>query len=545
MKKFVRLFVILFIVISLSSCGQKELPDTQQVPDSSSDLTEPEIQTDSAQVSSSQTPQAPTQEPSKKAFVFDMSVTDPMNGAPTYEQGVYKVLAVFEEAQDGYIGEVEITQKVLQSYDKTILNYQPDGYLINSFKSVYLDQPTREMPLEAKAALDELAANSKGQLFYGMLPTATREEVHFDGSTYYYEIPFDYTKINSGTFDISYLLSVEGNNAKLYLYFSDFVVIEVEGEMKNFSASKPLMAKTDTSFLYINEKGFSSEIEKLEDDWQVLFLGKNDGDSFNGYMYLSRIEQRFGSIPLMSSPTGDSNKYEAQIEFSFQPFDNIAYKNAGGQMSSLQTASLSHMSMANCQGNSVMLTAAGDTVYVELPGSSFQGIIEGKFIDSEGEIDRIFDESLDLFLAEFTYSISPKPEAYEGFDAAILEISEMIGNTEDVLWDGSDFMSELEGQCLWLPKGFIPMTSPIRCIEQNLLMAMNFRYLEESLWMDTLGPIYIQRFNGMRDFSAIEEFYIDDYTMEIVFRYGGKTIGIDLIEDKEGTDVDVRVYGQY
>lgn len=106
-------------------------------------------------------------------------------------------------------------------------------------------------------------------------------------------------------------------------------------------------------------------------------------------------------------------------------------------------------------------------------------------------------------------------------------------------------MSELGGQCLWLPKGFIPMTSPTRCVEQNLIMAMNFRYLEESLWVDTIGPIYIQRFNGMRDFSAIEEFYIDGYTMEIVFRYGGKTIGIDLIEDKEGTDVDVRVYGQY
>lgn len=73
------------------------------------------------------------------------------------------------------------------------------------------------MPLEAKAALGELAASNKGQLFYGMLPTATREEVHFDDSTYHYGIPFDYTKINSGTFDISYLLSVEGNNAKLYL----------------------------------------------------------------------------------------------------------------------------------------------------------------------------------------------------------------------------------------------------------------------------------------------------------------------------------------
>ena len=80
-----------------------------------------------------------------------------------------------------------------------------------------------------------------------------------------------------------------------------------------------------------------------------------------------------------------------------------------------------------------MLTASGDTVYVELPGSSFQGIIEGKFIDGDGEIERIFDESLDLYLAGFTYSISPKSEAYKGLDTAILQISEAIGNTEDAL----------------------------------------------------------------------------------------------------------------
>lgn len=68
MKKFVRLFIILFIVISLSSCGQKVLDDTQQVQDTSSELTGSDIQTGPAQDSSSQTSQVPTEEPGRRVL---------------------------------------------------------------------------------------------------------------------------------------------------------------------------------------------------------------------------------------------------------------------------------------------------------------------------------------------------------------------------------------------------------------------------------------------------------------------------------------------
>ena len=105
-------------------------------------------------------------------------------------------------------------------------------------------------------------------------------------------------------------------------------------------------------------------------------------------------------------------------------------------------------------------------------------------------------------------------------------------------------MGELEGQCLWLPQGFIPMTSPLYCAEQNLIMAMMFNYLEDFLFLDTLGPTYIQRFEGMREFNVKEDFYGGSYTMELVFSYGNKTFYMELAEDDEGTFVDIMVFGQ-
>src|SRR5690554_1034724 len=111
MKKIIILVTVLLLVILLIGCSQKGTSDNH---------------VDSKEVSFSQTSQEaqkPSQEPTSKAFVFDMSVADPMNGAPVYEDGVYKVFAVFMESPEGYRGEVEITQKVLQAYDETSLNY--------------------------------------------------------------------------------------------------------------------------------------------------------------------------------------------------------------------------------------------------------------------------------------------------------------------------------------------------------------------------------------------------------------------------------------
>ena len=192
MKGFTILVIVLLLVILLIGCSQKGVTDPLTTPGHSTETTKPDTQVDSEEVSSSQTSQEaqkPGQEPATKAFVFDMSVAGPMNGAPVYEEGVYNIFAVFMESPEGYRGEVEITQKVLQAYDETSLNYQPDGYLINSFKSVFDNQSSGELPAGAKSALDQLSANDKGQLFYGMLPTATRMEMHFDANSSYFGVP--------------------------------------------------------------------------------------------------------------------------------------------------------------------------------------------------------------------------------------------------------------------------------------------------------------------------------------------------------------------
>lgn len=108
----------------------------------------------------------------------------------------------------------------------------------------------------------------------------------------------------------------------------------------------------------------------------------------------------------------------------------------------------------------------------------------------------------------------------------------------------SGFATELEGQCLWLPNGFIPLTAPFDCYEQNVLTNPTFSYTEDGLWLDKIGPLYRQHFSGMRDFSVKEGEYGGHYSMEIVFSYGVKTIYIELCDGNAGTDVTVMMFGQ-
>ena len=63
----------------------------------------------SMQVSPSQAPPSSnlpvSQKSGKTAFVFDASIIDPQNMAPTFEPGVCKVLAAFLKEADGYSGD--------------------------------------------------------------------------------------------------------------------------------------------------------------------------------------------------------------------------------------------------------------------------------------------------------------------------------------------------------------------------------------------------------------------------------------------------------
>ena len=72
------------------------------------------------------------QKPGKTALVFDVSITDPQNMAPTFEPGVCKVLAAFQKEADGYSGDVEITRKFPQGYDEASQKKQPEGYIMLS-----------------------------------------------------------------------------------------------------------------------------------------------------------------------------------------------------------------------------------------------------------------------------------------------------------------------------------------------------------------------------------------------------------------------------
>lgn len=553
MKKCIILFVLLIMFTSLSACSQNEFSSTTD--------TNKDRQTSSDQVNSDQKlndsleSASSVQELSKRVLVFDSSLTDPQDMTPTYVNGVCKVLSVFEEDAEGYIGEVEITRRYLQGNDETLSKNQFDSYMMLSYKSKLAGQSGMDkLPAEAKNTLDELASNDKGQKFYGILSTTTHLEQFYVDSTFDFNIPFNYKKSNSDTLDIPYILSVNGNNTKLYMYLHKLAVVQVDGEINNLPITSPIIAKTDAELLYINDKGFSPEYDKLQDLWHMLFLGKKEGDFFNGHLYLSRIEQKYGAIPGALSLTGNSEQYEDEIELFFQPFDEENYRNAGGQMGSMHIASLSHMATVNCHGINVLFTAASDVVYVELPGSSFQGSFEGKFTDNDGEAEQIYEESLNLCYAEMNYStVSRKKSDYDFDFEAALQGAENAGITltesqldmiRELEAEANSFVDELEGQCLWLPPGFLPMTSPVEFIEQNVMTAPVFSYIEENLWLDTIGPIYSQRFEKMRDFSVQEGDIGGHYYMEIVFSYGGKAFYIELTDTISGTDIDVMVFGQ-
>ena len=281
----------------------------------------------------------------------------------------------------------------------------------------------------------------------------------------------------------------------------------------------------------------------------MLFLGKKDGDSFAGNLYLSRIEEKVGAYPGAASLTGNCSVFETPLQLHFLPFDEAAYRKAGGQMGSMQTSSLSHMAAVNCEGNNLLFTAAGDTVFVELPGSSFGGVLEGKLTGSGGQTERVYEDSLALCRAEYAYSTAPQPEGSDNWTEAARQGTQMTGITltEDALnriAGASGFATELEGQCLWLPNGFIPLTAPFDCYEQNVLTNPTFSYTEDGLWLDKISPLYRQHFSGMRDFSVKEGEYGGHYSMEIVFSYGVKTIYIELCDGNAGTDVTVMMFGQ-
>lgn len=115
----------------------------------------------SMQVSPSQAPPSSnlpvSQKSGKTAFVFDASIIDPQNMAPTFEPGVCKVLAAFLKEADGYSGDVEITRKFPQGYDEASQKKQPDGYIVLSYKSTFSHPSPGEVRTEAKAALDTAA----------------------------------------------------------------------------------------------------------------------------------------------------------------------------------------------------------------------------------------------------------------------------------------------------------------------------------------------------------------------------------------------------
>lgn len=488
----------------------------------------------------------------EKALVFDVNTADPQNMSPTYGQGECKVFAVFEKETEGYNATAKIIRKFPQSNEETFNNQLNDGYILISYKST-LKSNSSEISLssETKTALDQLAKDYSGQRYYGVLSTAVHSEQYSVENTFDFEIPYDFTKKYGDKQDIPYLLIVDDDIGKLFLYFHELSVVAVDGEWKLLADmnTQSIPSKIDSDCLYIDDNGFGDKAENLQDQWRLLFLGKNDINTFKGNMYLTRIEEKSGQYPIAESITNNCSVFESPIEINFLPFNQDTYLKIGGQLENLLLPSLTHMAKVDCQGQIVLFTASGDTVYVELPNSSYQGIFEGKLIDNNKDINRIYEESLDLYRSEYTYATVPPAENNYDLESAAIQGAEMAGIelTKEqlaIIQGTSGFFSELEGQCLWLPNDFMPLTAPIYCYEQNVLISPVFAYTEDGLWLDTIGPIYRQRFKEMRDFSVQEDYFSGHYTMEIVFRYGSKTFYIEITDGNAGADVTISMLGQ-
>lgn len=486
------------------------------------------------QEESSQSPQAP-------ALWFSGEIPDPQNMQPTYEPGTLTFEGILTPGEgNNYETALHLTRYFPQGINFMTGEAQPDCYINISYDSVG-SMETSELPEEVKAALDEKSADDAGQRQYGLLPMRTRNTQNTAITTSYSYLSAPSLRQYCGVAEVPYLLTTQDDKATLYLYFNSLATVKLDGTLAVPPAPELHQTAAEAKLLYFNDEGRTPEQNKQKDIWNILFLGEKSGDSYNGDLRLWRWREQTGAYPttLWYLP-GQTDAYEQAVSFQFKPFNEEEYLSAGGQLNARERARLSSMAIALCGEQSVIFTICCDMVYAELPGVTI-GVLEGTLTDSK-DLQRIHDESLTLYeLAYQFHSNPPNPPPTDleyGAEGMAGASASDITENRKALW------GKPNGVPVWMPEAFISMIRPVELIEKrpSTVGNANFQYTEDGYWLDDVEPLYRELLSGMRDLQF--EVSDDGYgpVMEIVFRYGERTVVIETQETIIGTWVSASIY---
>lgn len=417
---------------------------------------------------------------------------------------------------------------------------QPKCYMNLSYDSIG-SLKVSELSAEVKAKLDEKSSGDPGARQYGIVPMRIRNTQNTAVTTTYSYLSATSLRQYCGVAEVPYLLITQDDKATLYLHFNSFATIKLDGTPTVPPVPELHQAAAETKTLYFNDEGRTSEQNNQKDIWNILFLGEKSGDSYSGTLRLWRWREETGAYPTtLCYLPGETDAYEQTVSIQFKPFVEEEYLSAGGQLNARERAWLSSMATALCGEQSVIFTICCNTVYAELPGVPI-GALEGAFSDNK-DLQRIHNESLTLYeLTHQFHNNPPNPPptdleyGAEGMGGA--SASDMAENRK-ALWGKPD------GVPSWMPEAFISMIRPVELIEKrpSTMGNANFQYTEDGYWLDDVEPLYRELLSGMRDLQF--EVGDDDYgpVMEIVFRYGERTVVIETQEKIIGTWVSVSIY---
>lgn len=469
------------------------------------------------------------------ALYFSGELPDPQSMVPVYEPGTLTFEGTLTPGADGrYQTALHLTRYFPQGINFMTGEPQPEGYMNLGYDSIG-DARVVELPPEEKAVLDEKSAGDTGERQYGLLPMRLHSTANTMQTTGSFYLPMGYKKQYSTTTELPYLLTTDGDKAALYLQINPLVTVKLEGTLTKPPAPHPHQAAVDTQLLYFNDEGRTPEQNKQKDVWNILFLGKKQGDSYGGTLRLWRWREQTGSAPTnLCYVPQDATAYEQTVNLIFKPFSEAEYLSAGGKLNWRQRAILTGMATADCGGQKVLFTICCDSVYAELPGVSI-GAFEGR-LTGEADIGRIHEESLTLYELAHSYHLSP------------------LSPVPDDLADGDNFTIE-HAEMTWgapggvpgfMPEEWIKAINPTAFLEKRpaTLIFGNFQYTDDGNWLDVTGPLYRQQLAGMRDLQ-IEEGETSEgtgYEMEITFRYGERTVGYSLADTATGTWVSITIY---
>lgn len=436
-------------------------------------------------------------------LVFSYSGIDPQAGEAC-DTGTITVSGVLCKESDGYRGEVSVRRQL-----------QSDGL-------------AQEIWYDSADFRTETVEQT------GILPMQIYFCQRAETVSTFFDVPIRATIRRGSTEEITYALKTDSGKTTLTLRLNDAAVVVVEGKPGTVPLPAPV-AMPDVSHILVSDRFFTADLAD-RDIYRVLCSATKTEDSYAGNLRLSRTGEtyRMGTY----TTTGKGESWEEPFSFRFVPFDEAAYREAGGKMGRFLTATLSNMGIAQAGSHTAIFTVSGETVFLELPGEHVTGYFLGAF-DGRSDAQRIAQEELVMWQQDHIFRTRPQADTGDSdeFMASLMEGAALTGveYTQEELEvfqnTYENRANELTGQALWLPPDFVPMPNAIDIGEMPPSGDMQgiFDYTMQGLYLDETVPMLVAQFEGMRNFQYQEgEYTSGHYGVTLQFDYGGYHMDVSM-----------------